>query len=47
MGEILARITLGDHIGHVLLPVAVSRSRELGQYVSFSDVRGLTPGHEA
>ncbi len=25
----------------------VSRSRELGQYVSFSDVHGLTPGHEA
>ncbi|SHY96993.1 putative oxidoreductase [Mycobacteroides abscessus subsp. abscessus] len=47
VGEILARVTLGDHIGHVLLPVAVSRSRELGRYVSFSDVRGLTPGHEA
>ncbi|WP_420915348.1 flavin reductase family protein [Mycobacteroides chelonae] len=47
VGEILARITLGDHIGHVLSPVALMRPDELHGYVTFSDVTGLTPGHEA
>ncbi|WP_457770348.1 flavin reductase family protein [Mycobacteroides chelonae] len=47
VGEILARITLGDHIGHVLSPVALMRPDESHGYVTFSDVTGLTPGHEA
>ncbi|ANA98513.1 putative oxidoreductase [Mycolicibacterium phlei] len=47
VGEILARIEFGDHIGHVLSPVAVMRPDELHGYVTLSDVTGLIPGHEA
>ncbi|OHT68138.1 flavin reductase family protein [Mycobacteroides chelonae] len=47
VGEILARIKLGDHVGHVLSPVAIMGPDELHGYVTFSDVTGLIPGHEA
>ncbi|WP_423488886.1 flavin reductase family protein [Mycobacteroides sp. PCS013] len=47
VGEILARIKLGDHVGHVLSPVAIMGPDELHGYVAFSDVTGLIPGHEA
>ncbi len=46
-GEIHARIELGDHVGHVLSPVAVGPVAELSEYVTLYDVKGLTPGHEA
>ncbi|AYM44685.1 flavin reductase family protein [[Mycobacterium] chelonae subsp. gwanakae] len=47
VGEILARIKLGDHVGYVLSPVAIMGPDELHGYVAFSDVTGLIPGHEA
>ncbi len=47
VGEILARIEIGDHVGHVLSPIAVHRPVELPEYVTLRDVEGLTPGHKA
>jgi flavin reductase (DIM6/NTAB) family NADH-FMN oxidoreductase RutF len=47
VGEILDRFSLGDHVGHLLEPVDGSPPHELERWVSFSDVRHLTPGHEA
>ncbi|MBA0047227.1 flavin reductase [Mycobacteroides sp. LB1] len=47
VGEILARIELGDHIGHVLSPVAIGRPPAVTGYVTSRDVKGFTPGHEA
>lgn len=47
VGEILRRIELGDHVGHVLAPVAVGVPRELSEYVRSRDTTGLRPGHDA
>ncbi|WP_286151414.1 MULTISPECIES: flavin reductase family protein [unclassified Mycobacterium] len=47
VGEIATRIKLGDHIGHVLVPVAVSQTSEISGYVSSRDATHLHPGHEA
>jgi flavin reductase (DIM6/NTAB) family NADH-FMN oxidoreductase RutF len=47
VGKILDRFPLGDHIGHLLEPVAGRPPGELEQWVSFGDVRHLDPGHEA
>lgn len=47
VGEILTRVELGDHVGHVLAPTAVSRPAELPSYVTSQDATGLSPGHEA
>ncbi|PRC52628.1 oxidoreductase, partial [Mycobacterium sp. ITM-2017-0098] len=38
---------LGDHVGHLIEPVAGSAPDELGDLISFSDVRDLEPGHDA
>lgn len=46
VGEIIERFDLGDHRGHLLEPVAGGAPDELGQLITFSDVRDLTPGHE-
>jgi flavin reductase (DIM6/NTAB) family NADH-FMN oxidoreductase RutF len=46
-GKILARFSLGDHVGHLLEPVGGSPPHELERWVSFGDVRDLEPGHEA
>lgn len=45
VGEALMRLDLGDHIGHVLSPVAVSPDRELSEYLTFDDVKGFRAGH--
>ena len=47
VGEIVDRFPLGDHVGHLLAPVAGERPHELEQWVSFGDVHDLQPGHEA
>jgi flavin reductase (DIM6/NTAB) family NADH-FMN oxidoreductase RutF len=47
VGKILDRFSLGDHVGHLLAPVAGSPPHELERWVSFGDVRDLQPGHEA
>lgn len=47
VGKILERFPLGDHVGHLLEPVAGQPPHELERWVSFGDVRHLEPGHEA
>lgn len=46
-GEVLDRFDLGDHVGHVVAPVAGDAPEEFEQLVTFADVRDLDPGHEA
>lgn len=47
VGKIVDRFSLGDHVGHLLEPVAGHPPRELEHWVSFGDVHDLQPGHEA
>ncbi len=47
VGKILDRFSLGDHVGHLLEPVAGNPPQELESWVTFGDVRHLEPGHEA
>ncbi|MGE2692116.1 flavin reductase family protein [Mycolicibacterium pulveris] len=47
VGEVLNRYDLGDHVGHLLEPVAGSAPERFDQLVTFADVRDLEPGHEA
>jgi flavin reductase (DIM6/NTAB) family NADH-FMN oxidoreductase RutF len=44
-GEILERIDLGDHVGHLLAPLAVEF--EPGEILYFQDVKDIDPGHPA
>jgi len=44
-GEILRRIDLGDHVGHLLAPLAVEF--EPGEIMYFQDVTDIDPGHPA
>ncbi|WP_431240375.1 flavin reductase family protein [Mycolicibacterium aichiense] len=46
-GRILERFDLGDHVGHLTEPVAGAAPEELGDLVTFTDVKDLEPGHEA
>jgi flavin reductase (DIM6/NTAB) family NADH-FMN oxidoreductase RutF len=47
VGEITARFDVGDHVGHLLEPIAGFAPDTLPRWVSFADVRDLTPGHQA
>lgn len=47
VGEVLARYDLGDHVGHLLEPVAGDAPDKFDQLVTFADVQDLEPGHEA
>ncbi|MGV0837621.1 flavin reductase family protein [Mycolicibacterium thermoresistibile] len=47
IGTILGRHDLGDHVGHLLEPVAGEAPQRFEQLVTFADVRDLEPGHEA
>jgi flavin reductase (DIM6/NTAB) family NADH-FMN oxidoreductase RutF len=47
VGRVLNRYDVGDHVGHVLEPVAGNAPDKFGQLVTFSDVRNLDPGHQA
>lgn len=47
VGVIRNRFDLGDHVGHLLEPVAGAAPEHFDTLVSFSDVRDLEPGHEA
>jgi flavin reductase (DIM6/NTAB) family NADH-FMN oxidoreductase RutF len=46
VGRVLDRVPLGDHVGHVLEPVAVQAGGTRGQ-LGFQAVRDLDPGHDA
>jgi flavin reductase (DIM6/NTAB) family NADH-FMN oxidoreductase RutF len=45
-GTIVERMRLGDHVGHVLEPVAVQNEGD-GALLGFQQVKELEPGHEA
>jgi flavin reductase (DIM6/NTAB) family NADH-FMN oxidoreductase RutF len=47
VGAVLDRYDVGDHVGHLLQPVAGHAPERFEQLVTFSDVRDLEPGHEA
>ncbi|MFL0174805.1 flavin reductase family protein [Mycobacterium sp. SMC-21] len=47
VGEIIARFDMGDHVGHLLAPVAGGDSGTGGKPVFFDDVKDLSPGHGA
>ncbi|MET0899970.1 MAG: flavin reductase family protein [Mycobacterium sp.] len=47
VGSIAERFDLGDHVGHLLEPVAGAAPDELRDLVTFADVRDLEPGHDA
>lgn len=47
VGKVIDRFSLGDHVGHLLEPVAGSPPEHLEHWVTFSDVRDMEPGHEA
>lgn len=50
VGKTLSRMDVGDHIGHLLEPVAgeaPESADELDELITFADVADLEPGHEA
>lgn len=47
VGAVVGRFDLGDHVGHLLEPIAGTAPDELRGLVSFADVRDLDPGHDA
>lgn len=46
-GRILDRFDLGDHVGHLIEPVAGAAPENFGDLVTLVDVKDLEPGHEA
>ena len=46
-GRILSRYDLGDHVGHLLEPVAGWSPAPLADLLTFADVKDLEPGHAA
>ena len=47
VGRVVDRFDLGDHVGHLLEPVSGISPDRFEDWLSFSDVSDLTPGHEA
>lgn len=47
VGSIVGRFDLGDHVGHLLEPVAGYATDTHPTFVSFADVKDLDPGHQA
>ena len=46
-GRVVRRFDVGDHVAHLLEPVDGSAPDELGDLITFSDVRDIEPGHDA
>jgi flavin reductase (DIM6/NTAB) family NADH-FMN oxidoreductase RutF len=46
-GRVIERFDLGDHMAFLLEPSAGEVRSELGELMTFQDVRHLEPGHEA
>lgn len=46
VGEVVARLDVGDHEGFLLAPVAAARTRDASA-LRFADLPPLSPGHEA
>ena len=47
VGKVLTRFDAGDHVAHLLEPVAGDAPESFGDLLTFSDVSDLEPGHEA
>jgi flavin reductase (DIM6/NTAB) family NADH-FMN oxidoreductase RutF len=47
VGRVLARFDAGDHVGHLLEPIAGDAPESFGDLVTFVDVADVDPGHEA
>lgn len=47
VGTVLKRFDVGDHVAHILEPVAGHAPEDVTNWVTFSDVRDIEPGHEA
>ncbi len=47
VGLVVNRFDVGDHVGHLLDPVAGMSPEGFDDWLSFSDLRDLEPGHEA
>ncbi|ORV39940.1 flavin reductase family protein [Mycobacterium conspicuum] len=47
VGKTLARMDVGDHVGHILEPIAGDAPDSVGELITFADVADLEPGHEA
>lgn len=47
VGRIERRFDVGDHVGHLLAPVAGEAPENFTDWTTFADVRDLTPGHGA
>jgi len=47
VGKIMQRFDMGDHIGHLLEPVAGGTADSDRRPVFFADVKDLSPGHGA
>lgn len=47
VGEIVQRFDMGDHVGHLLIPVTGSAAHTGRRPVYFIDVKDLSPGHGA
>jgi flavin reductase (DIM6/NTAB) family NADH-FMN oxidoreductase RutF len=47
VGRVLTRFDAGDHVAHLLEPVAGDAPQSFGDLLTFSDVSDLEPGHEA
>ncbi|MDI9913749.1 flavin reductase family protein [Rhodococcus sp. IEGM 1379] len=46
-GRIIDKIDMGDHVAFILEPETGSAPEELDDVITYSDVRGLEPGHRA
>jgi flavin reductase (DIM6/NTAB) family NADH-FMN oxidoreductase RutF len=47
VGRITHRFDVGDHVAHLLDPIAGHTPETLRPLITFSDVRDIDPGHEA
>jgi flavin reductase (DIM6/NTAB) family NADH-FMN oxidoreductase RutF len=47
VGRILERDDFGDHVGHLLEPIAGDADESAGAAVRLNDAHGLEPGHPA
>lgn len=47
VGRVLERVPFGDHVGHLLEPVAAERHDQVGDPLTLHEVEDIEPGHPA
>jgi len=47
VGAIAERLDIGDHMGYLIEPIGGSVTGPTPEWVTFSDIRDLNPGHDA